>query len=67
MLGYAPQVGMLMGIDLYTKFRSRGLLKDVVADFVHWKFTLQGYRDLFVTESASVRSDGFRVGNAKGT
>jgi hypothetical protein len=63
-LGYNPQVGILMGIDLYTEFRSRGLLKDAVADFLHWKFTLQGYRDLFVTESEAVPSDGFRIGNA---
>ena len=63
-LGYNPQVGILMGIDLYTAFRRRGLLKDAVADFLHWKFTLQGYRDLFVTESTSLPIDGFRIGNA---
>jgi hypothetical protein len=66
-LGYNPQVGILMGIDLYTEFRRRGLLKDAVADFLHWKFTLQGYRDLFVTESNSLPSDSFRIGNALGT
>jgi hypothetical protein len=66
-LGYNPQVGILMGINLYTEFRIRGRLKDVVADFVHWKFTLQGYRDLFVTESPSVLSGSFRIGNAQGT
>ena len=62
-----PQVGILMGINLYTEFRSRGLLRDAVADLLHWKFTLQGYRDLFVSESNSVPSDGFRIGNVKGT
>jgi hypothetical protein len=29
-----------MGIDLYTEFRRRGLLKDAIADFRLWKFTL---------------------------
>lgn len=61
-LGYDPKVGILMGIDLYTEFRRRGLLKDAIADFRLWKFTLQGYRDLFVTESTSVASDDFRLG-----
>ena len=61
-LGYDPKVGILMGIDLYTEFRRRGLLKDAIADFRLWKFTLQGYRDLFVTESTSVSSEDFRLG-----
>jgi hypothetical protein len=61
-LGSSPKVGILMGIDLYTEFRRRGLLKDAIADFRLWKFTLQGYRDLFVTESATVASDNFRLG-----
>jgi len=61
-LGYSPKVGILMGIDLYTEFRKRGLLKDAIADLRLWKFTLQGYRDLFVTESTTVASDNFRLG-----
>jgi hypothetical protein len=60
-LGSSPQVGILMGIDLYTEFRGRGLLKDAIADLRLWKFTLQGYRDLFVAESATVARDGFRL------
>jgi hypothetical protein len=36
--GAAPPI--LMGIDLYTEFRRRGLLKDAIADFRLWKFTL---------------------------
>jgi hypothetical protein len=66
-LGYNPQVGILMGIEFYTEFRRRGLLKDAVADFVHWKFTMQGYRDLFVAESDSVTDVSFRICNAQGT
>jgi hypothetical protein len=62
-LGPTPQVGILMGIDLFTEFRRRGLLTDAIADFVLWKYTLQGYRDLFVTESAAVPGNGFRIGN----
>ena len=61
-LGSSPKVGILMGIDLYTEFRRRDLLKDAIADFRLWKFTLQGYRDLFVTESTTVASDNFRLG-----
>ena len=61
-LGSSPKVGILMGIDLNTEFRRRGLLKDAIADFRLWKFTLQGYRDLFVTESTTVASDNFRLG-----
>ena len=56
-----------MGIDFYTEFRRRGLLKDAVADFVHWKFTMQGYRDLFVAESDSVTDVSFRICNTQGT
>jgi hypothetical protein len=61
-LGSSPQVGILMGIDLYTEFRRRGLLKDAIADFRLWKFTLQGYRDLFVAESTTVARDSYRLG-----
>ena len=61
-LGSDPKVGILMGIDLYTEFRRRNLLKDAIADLRLWKFTLQGYRDLFVTESTTVASDDFRLG-----
>jgi hypothetical protein len=61
-LGSSPNVGILMGIDLYTEFRRRGLLKDTIADFRLWKFTLQGYRDLFVTESTTVAGGDFRLG-----
>lgn len=61
-LGASPRVGILLGLDLYTEFRSRGLLKDGVADLSLLKFTVQGYRDLFVTESASVPRDSFRIG-----
>jgi hypothetical protein len=60
-LGSEPSVGIQMGLDLYTEFRKRGLLKDAVADFTHWKFTLQGYRDLFVSESAAVVATGFMI------
>jgi len=62
-LGSSPQVGILMGIELYSEFRRRDLLKDAIADLRLWKFTLQGYRDLFVTESATVARDGFRLGS----
>jgi hypothetical protein len=68
-LGSSPQVGILMGIDLYTEFRRRGLLKDAIADFRLWKFTLQGYRDLFVTESTTVgqgRLQTRHLANAQG-
>lgn len=61
-LGSNPQVGILMGIDLYTEFRSRSLLKDAVADLVHWKVTLQGYRGLFVSENGALPREGFRIG-----
>ena len=60
-LGANPRAGVLLGLDLYTEFRRRGLLKDVIADISLLKFTVQGYRDQFVTESASVPNDGFRI------
>lgn len=66
-LGSNPhRVGVMMGIDLYAEFCSRGLMKDALADLVHWEFTLRGYRRLFVIECSYLPSDGYVVGNAKG-
>ena len=57
-------VGIKLGFNLYTEFRSRGLLEPREVDMILWKWMQASYRGKFVVDGFDIGDNEFRVGSA---
>ena len=60
-LDWKSEVGIKLGWDLYTEFRSRGLLKPKRVDMALWDWMQPGYRDRFIADGTDIPDDEYRV------